>query len=251
MITLYQFPPAFGLPVSASQFCTKIELYLRLTGRDYEVATADLCKSPERQAPWVTWPDGHSLADSGQIIDVLEREDVALDRELSTVARTASEVLRSLSEGPVYFACQYARFVEQHGWQYQKEVVRRRVPHMLAPMLLRWVRRSQAKRCAVHGFRQRKDFAKGVVAVNQLSDALGSNPYMLGEEIQSVDCAVWANLVHAAYTPSDNPLRHAVRSDPMLLAYIERVALLADWELPVINPLRRPQASAHLQAMRA
>ena len=47
MITLHQFPPAFGLP-NASPFCLKLELYLHMAGLPYRNSyTLELHKTPK------------------------------------------------------------------------------------------------------------------------------------------------------------------------------------------------------------
>ena len=107
------------------------------------------------------------------------------------------------------------------------------VPALLAPILVPIIRRSQIKRCAENGFASRDDYGKAVTAIRRIGDALGDKPFILGEQIRTADFGIWGNLLHAAYTPSENPVRHAVQSEPALMAYLARVAERARLKLPL------------------
>jgi glutathione S-transferase len=233
VITIYQFPTAFDLPVSVSPYCAKLEAYLRATGRDYRLATGDVRKSPNKAVPYVAWGDGRITADSEAIIAELENNDSALDRGLSAADVELAAELRKHAEGAVYYACLYSRFVEDAGWKHQRATVREIVPALIAPILVPIIRRSQVKKCAENGFSSRDDYGQAVKAVHAIRDALGDKPFLLGEELRTVDCAVWGQLLHAAYTKSENPIRHAVRMEPTLMDYLARVANKVGFELPV------------------
>src|SRR5579872_6848574 len=72
-ITLYQYKPAMGLP-SASPFCMKLEMYLRMARLEYKtVNLRGPARSATRKAPYVDL-DGTQIADSGLIIAQLERK---------------------------------------------------------------------------------------------------------------------------------------------------------------------------------
>ena len=72
MITLYQFPPAWGLP-NASPFCMKVETYLRMCNLPYTtVNVLNPAKGPKGKLPYIT--DGSNIvADSGLILDYLKK----------------------------------------------------------------------------------------------------------------------------------------------------------------------------------
>ena len=235
MITLYQLPTAFGLPVSVSPYCSKLEAYFRLAGHEYQVEDADLRKSPNKKVPYIAWPDGRIVADSGEIIRQLESKNPRLGIGLSENERAQGAELEALAQGPVYFACLYARFVEENGWRFQKETVKAILPVLLAPILVPLIRRSQRKLCEENDFNSRDDYPKAIAAIEKISETLGDNLFMLGDEPGVVDCSVWANIMHVAYTLADNPARHAVRGDESLMAYVRRVADRVDFSLPALS----------------
>ena len=120
MVTLYQLPSAFGLPVSVSPFCTKLEAYLKLAGHDYRVVTGGPQKSPTRRVPFVTFGDGRVVPDSSDIIAEFEFDAPRLDRNMRPDEFRLAGVLQDLAEGPIYHGCLYARFVEDGGWRHQQ-----------------------------------------------------------------------------------------------------------------------------------
>lgn len=236
MITLYQLPPAFDLPVSVSPYCTKVEAYLRLTGRAYETAKGDVRRSPNRRVPYVAGVEGEALlADSGAILAHLEAEGPALDAGLSEAEVQKTEELQALIQRDIYFACLYARFVDPAGWVHQKPTVKALVPWILAPILVPIIRRSQVTACAEHGFTNAADYTRAVTAIERVSNELGDQRFLLGDAPHVVDCTAWANLMHTAHTLASSPAREAVRADHRLMAYLDRVTTRLELTLP---PLR-------------
>lgn len=228
MITLYQFPPAYGLPVSVSPYCAKVELYLRLTDRTYGVAHGDVRKSPNKKVPYVRWPDGALEAESGAIIARLEADGPRLDDGLSEADRATGAALEARAEREIYFATLYARFTESAGWAHQQAAVRQLLPGFLAPLLLPIIRRSQVKLCRHNGFATAADYAKGTDAVSAISAALGDKPFLLGDAPRTADCAVWGQVLQCAWSANPSPPREAIRGDARLMAWLRRLAERAE-----------------------
>lgn len=105
MITLYQFPLAFGLP-NASPFCLKLELlYLRMTGLPYRNRyTLDLQRAPKGKLPWID-DAGTAVADSGLIVDYLKHKfGDPLDNGLTPLQRARALAITRLFEEHLYWA---------------------------------------------------------------------------------------------------------------------------------------------------
>jgi glutathione S-transferase len=77
-------------------------------------------------------------------------------------------------------------------------------------------------------------YARAEETAERVAGALGDKPFLLGEEPRVADCAVWANAMPNAYTPSANPARKAVRSHANVMSYIQRVAERARLTLPAL-----------------
>jgi glutathione S-transferase len=232
MITLYQYPPAYDVPTSVSPYCTKVELYLRLTDRDYETALGSNLKSPNKAVPYVRWPDGEVSAESDAIIERLEKQGPSLDEGLASADSTRGHELVGLAQGVLYYGCLHSRFGEPDCWPIQKQTIRKLVPALLAPIAAPIIRHLQVKKCRANGVGGEHGYGKVEDAINQLAEALGDKPYMLGEGPRTADCAVWANLLGCAATTVDSPVRRAARGNERLMAYVARLAKDAKFDLP-------------------
>lgn len=225
-IVLHQFPPAFGLPISESPPCGKVEAYFRLTGTAYVIGSGDTRRSPNKMVPYVRWPDGTFQGESGDIIARLEATK-CLDAPFDLKRLERGHALAAHVEEVVYDACLYDRFVVSAGWAYQYSITLRLVtqfvPAFLAPLAVFLVRRQQIQRARrgvmsdpAHGY------AVAVEAIRQVEELLGDELFLCGEQPGTVDCAIWANLVHTAATPNGSPPREAVRNSAVLLAWMLR-----------------------------
>lgn len=232
MITLYQYPPAYDVPTSVSPYCTKVELYFRLTERSYETAPGSNLKSPNKAVPYVGWPDGEISAESDEIIRRLEEEGPTLDDGLAPADAARGRELVELAQGVLYYGCLHARFGEPDCWPIQKQTVKKLVPALLAPIAAPIIRHLQVKKCLAHGVGGEHGYGKVEDAIRQLGEALGEKPYMLGDSARTADCAVWANLVGCAATTVDSPVRRAAREHAPLMAYVARLAQDAKFDLP-------------------
>lgn len=232
---LFQFAPAFGLPVSESPFCTKVEIYLRLTQTEYSCEVGRPRKSPNSQVPYAMWPDGTSAAGSDEIIARLERQGVRLDSGLTPSESARHDDIVEIAQSVVYFGGLYSRFSDP-GWTHQKALVQARVPKLTAWFSVPQIRRARLKLCARHGFKSVTDTGKPVAAIEAIEERLGQNDFLFGNRCPRVaDCAVWAMLTHTAFTLVSSPARTAVRNSEHLMGYIQRLARRADLTLPPLG----------------
>lgn len=232
---MIQLPPAFGLPVSVSPYCTKVELYFRLTDREYQTTSDGLRRSPNGKVPYVRWADGTRLAESDDIIARFEQEGPSLDAGLDEADRRVGTRLAESVERVLYYACLYARFGDAGGWAHQKGTVRGLVPWILSPILVPIIRRSQIKLCAENGFEDDSGYESASVVIDEVAATLGDRPFLLGDTPRTADCAVWANVMQTAYTKAPNPGRERVRGDERLMAYVARLAERARLTLPALS----------------
>lgn len=226
-LTLFQFPPALGLPISESPPCAKVEVYCRLTQTPYTLELGDTRMSPNKMVPFVRWPDGTLQGESGDIIDQIEQH-AGLDEGLDVERLEAGRALAARVEDVVYDACLYDRFVVSEGWLLQRALTRRLlarlIPGLLVPLATVVVRRQQVRRARRGEMADaEKGYASAVSIIERVAELLGDDPYLCGERPSTVDCAVWPNLVHVAATPNGSPARAAVWRDLRLQAWMLRL----------------------------
>jgi glutathione S-transferase len=237
MITLYQGPPAWGLP-NISPFCVKLETWLRMTGLPYEVRPADMMRAPKGKIPYADI-DGHVMGDSQLILEHLERAHGGkLDAHLTPEARARAHLIRRTLEEGLYWALVYARWVEPAGWAVYRPLLQATVmPPVIGGVVLNLVRRKvQSVGRAQGTFRHSRDeiYALSNADLAAIAALLGDQPFMLGAEPSSVDATAYAFLSGVLRFPADSPLKRHAEAKPNLVAYVERMRqrYYADWKPP-------------------
>ncbi|MEZ5446006.1 MAG: glutathione S-transferase family protein [Gammaproteobacteria bacterium] len=225
MITLHQFPSAFGVP-NLSPFCMKVETYLRMAGLPYRSVNANLRRAPKGKAPWIE-DDGKVIADSGFILDYLKSKyGDTLDAALTVEQRAASVALTRLMEEHLYWAVLYARWMEEENWRRLRPVFFGSLPAPLrwfVPGLVRAALRRELRGHGIGRHRPEEIHALGCSDISALADFLGGKPYFIGEAPTSVDASAYAFLANVLWVPLNPPLQAHAMGRPSLLAYCERM----------------------------
>lgn len=226
MITLYQFPPAFGLP-NASPFCMKLELYLRMAGLPYRNCyTLALHRAPKGKLPWIE-DEGTAMADSGLIIEYLKgRYGDPLDGKLTVLQRANGLAMTRLLEDHLYWALLHDRWMSSAGWA----LTRRAFFGGLAwPMrsIVPWVAR-RGIRAELHGHGMGRHLpeqihALAVADIDALAALLGENAYFLGQQPTSIDAVATAFLTNVLMAPLDGPVKASAAGHSNLVAYCRRM----------------------------
>jgi len=222
-IVLYQPPNRpWGTP-NMSPFCAKLETYLRITKIPYK--TGKFSRGPKGKVPHVEL-DGKGMGDSQLIIEELERRLAAegktpLDAGLSPREHGLARVIRRTLEEAYYFVGLYARWKTDAGYPVVAAEFKKFVPGLAVPL----IRRMQTKKLHAQGTgRHSHDeiMALGAGDLDACGELLGDQPYLLGDQIRTVDCTLYAFLETTAGFPVDTPCRKATER-PNLAAYRQRI----------------------------
>jgi glutathione S-transferase len=227
MITLYQFPLAFGLP-NASPFCMKLELYLRMTEISYRNSyTLELHRAPKGKLPWID-DDGAAVGDSGLIIDHLKRKfGDPLDAGLTPLQRARGLALTRLLEEHLYWAVLYDRWIAAPGWEMTRPAFFGGLPWPLRVIVPYVARRGIRAELRGHGMGRHtaeQIHALGIIDVDALAALLADQSYFLGEQPTSVDATAAAFLANMLMVPLETPIKAAAAAHPNLVAYCRRMA---------------------------
>lgn len=227
MITLYQFPPAFGLP-NASPFCLKAELYLRMAGLPYRNRyTLELHKTPKGKLPWID-DDGVQVADSGLIIDYLKAKyGDSLDGDLNPLQRSRALAIARLVEEHLYWAVLHCRWIEPEGWELTRPAFFGGLPWPLSAIVPIVARRGLRAELHGHGMGRHTPaqiHALGIADVDALAALLGDQEYFLGERASSVDAIATGFLTNILMVPLETPIKAAAARHANLVAYCQRMA---------------------------
>jgi glutathione S-transferase len=238
MITLYQAPPAWGLP-NVSPFCFKVETYLRMAGLPYRTALGDTRKAPKGKIPWIDH-DGKEVGDSTFIIDYLkQRFGDPLDAKLTAEQHATGLVVQRMIEEGLYFVALYARWIEDDGFEGMKTALfgGYPIPPVIKSILPHAFRNKTRKQLHLQGTGRHSRAEvyeigrRDLVAFSQL---LGDKKFFFGDEPTSYDACYAAFLGAILKPPYENPLRKSAHDLASLPRYFDRMwqRYYSDWSAP-------------------
>jgi glutathione S-transferase len=237
MITLHTLPAAFDM-VSVSPFCTKLELYLRMRGLEYRAVMGDPRTAPKKKMPFVEYR-GRTISDSQHVIDALEADAGApLDRWLDTRQKAESHLVRRALEEGFYFVTFYARWMNERSWATYAPVYYPYLPKHVGKLIMAMLRRGVKKTLFAQGTgRHEPDevYAFGKRDIDALADMLGDRPYVMGDEVSTLDATAFAFISSSLDFPVTTPLTEAIRARENLVRYHARIRdeFLAGWSTGV------------------
>jgi glutathione S-transferase len=226
MLQLNIFGPYFGMP-DASPFCIKGLLLLKISGVPHDVVKMNFRKAPKGKAPYLV--DGDQIiADSHFIMRHLETKhgvDFSGGYNKEELAK-AWAVARMLEEH-LYFVLMHNRWVDDENFWKGPATYFNDVPAPLRPFITRMVRKNTRKTLHLQGIgrhtpTEMQELAKG--DVDAVETLLSDKPYFLGQKPSGIDASVLSSLWCCSSSYFTGPLGEYIRSRPVLMAYITRVA---------------------------
>ena len=223
MIDLYAFAPLWGL-ADVSPFVTKVDVYLRLAELPYRLVPFSMesfTAAPKGKLPYIV--DGHeTIADSSFIVDYLKTKySDPLDAKLGPSVRAAGHAIKRMLEENFYWVIIAER------WRDTKTAVDQ-YPVMVGqpPEFLKAVVDSLLGELRGHGMgRHNADEVENIGKADlvALSDFLGENLYLLGEEPTSYDATAYSFVAHTIQPDYDSRVRGFIKTLPNLIQYWDRL----------------------------
>ncbi|MDX2224470.1 MAG: glutathione S-transferase family protein, partial [Rhodospirillaceae bacterium] len=218
----------YGLP-NPSPFCIKLETYLRLAKLDYTIAVIKGApKSSTGKAPYVEI-DGQPLADSGLIVDHLEKlTGHAVDGRLTLAERAQSLAFQRLMEEHLYWAAVFARWADPDNADNVKSYIAGAtgLPGWLMPVVGTLIQRSVIKAMRGHGLGRHAPaeiWRLGIADVDALGHWLGSRPWAFGDAPTVLDAVMFAFVASIIRTPWDFPLKSHTLKHRNLVDHTQRM----------------------------
>ncbi len=224
-VELHQFDSFWGLP-NASPFCMKAEGYLRWRDIPFTIVVDSPRTSPSGQVPWVV--DGEDvITDSQRIIAHFEagRPD-ALDANLDARQQAAAHMLRRICEFDLFWQINYSRWADPAGWARFGPDIKMRLPMPMRLFGVGLVRRRLIRTCRALGLDPADPeaaYARGKAHIKAIADWLGESPFLLGEEISSVDFSALGALGNIMRQPVHTPLRDDANERDNLVRWLDRM----------------------------
>ena len=228
MIKLHQFPAFWDLP-NVSPFCMKLEIYLRLAKIPYEiVVTARPGKGPKGKLPYIE-DNGKIIGDSGLIIEYLKTTyGDPLDAHLTPEQKGLTLAIQRLLEEHFFWVVVYNRWVDPAGWAITKPVFFKKMPALLKLFVPSLIHKHMIKALYTQGLgRHTHDeiYNMGKADIAAIAGLLGNKPFMLGDQVSSIDATVYASIATVLIPPLESPLKETAKSFANLVAYCARMEL--------------------------
>ncbi len=226
MLTLIQYPAAFGSS-SASPFCTKVEILLKLAGLDYvREDLSDARRMPHAKLPVLK--DGQELIpDSVSISEYLQTKHKAkFDDALSAEELAVSHAFTRLCEERLYWVILYSRWMDASNWAVIRQHFFGGIPwpgRVVVPRLVHKQVRQSLRAQGVGRHDSESVYKFGIRDLEAISEYLGKKPFMMGVEVGSVDATVYAFVAAILFAPFPSPLKSAAEKMENLQAYCKRM----------------------------
>jgi glutathione S-transferase len=225
MITLYTFGPHFGLP-DPSPFVMKGEMLLKLAKLPYQKDPRGFGRAPKGKLPYID-DGGTIVADSTLIRLYLEQKySIDFDKNLSEHDRGVAWSVEKMLEDHLYWAMIYWRWLDDANFERGPKAFFKRAPAIIRPIVSRMVRGNIRKKLHGHGFGRHTEAemtAMASRAFDALSQVLGDNKYLMGDEPCGADATASAFIAGALAPMFESPLLEKARTLTNLVAYNHRM----------------------------
>lgn len=226
MLKLMIYPAAMGT-YSTSPFCVKAALLLQHSGLAWEREdVADPRKMPHGKLPVLQTSDG-LVHDSGLIRNWLLARGAEFDAGLTNAELAIAHAMTRMAEEHMYFVLLLDRWGNDEIWPIIRDTYFLSIPPVLRSLITGRLRKTVLRGMLVQGLgrmsvherleRVEHDFA-AILA------QLGDKPFLFGDAPTSADFSVVPVLEGMRATPRTTDLSRRVGDDPLLCAYIDRMA---------------------------
>ena len=222
-VVVVQFPQLWGRNVSP--FGLKLETWLRLADIPYAVEpSTDLRKAPKGKLPYIK-DEGRLVADTTLIIEYLKAtRGIDPDAGLGECERAQALMLQRLFEDHFYFVLAYSRWIDEAGWRTLRPAFFGRLPFPVRDAVAGHFRRRVRKMLHLQGLGRHRPgeiYAMGRADLEAVADFLADRPFLMGEQLTTVDAVAYAFLANVIYLPFETELKRAALEFPTLVTYCE------------------------------
>lgn len=229
MITLHQYPKAFGLS-SLSPFCIKVEFFLKMANLPYDIQIElNPSKGPKGKMPFIE-DAGEKIPDSSFIIEHLIRK-YSLDHLTINNPEKEAQALafKSMIEDALYFGLLYSRWVDPNGFKVVKSSFLPMFPPVIGHPFLAFIRSNLIKQSKAQGLGRHSPsevYAISEKQITSLATLLGDNDFFFENKITYFDATAYAFLNTIMKQPIESPIKKGIKAHSNLCEYVSRMDLL-------------------------
>lgn len=225
MLTLHTFGPAFSLP-DPSPFVTKAEVLLKMSGLSYQVKRSHPLRGPKGKLPYLE--DGSvRLGDSTLIRLHLEsRYGTQFDGNYDQRKLAQAWAVEKMLEEHLYFALLWTRWMDDGNFWKGPAQFFQEIPWPLRGLVTRMIRSQVKKTLLAQGMGRHRPQEIEELArrdLQALSDLLGEQAFLLGDQPCGADATVYAFVAGCLCPHFETPLRSSAEKLKNLVAYERRL----------------------------
>lgn len=222
-VVVVQFPDVWGRNVSP--FGLKLEAWLRLADIPYTVQPSmELGKAPKGKLPYIR-DEGRTIGDTTLIIEHLKAtRGIDPDAGLTPRERAEALAMQRLFEEHLYFAIVYSRWVDEAGWATLAPAFFSRLPAPARGVVAAHFRRRVRRMLREQGLgrhRPEEIYAMAHADLQAVADFLEDRPFLMGEQLTTVDAVAYGFLANILYVPFETDLKRIAEGYPTLVTYCE------------------------------
>lgn len=223
MIDLYAFAPLWRV-ADVSPFVTKVDVYLRLAELPYKLVPFSMesfTAAPKGKLPYIV--DGHeTIADSSFIVDYLKKKySDPLDAKLGPSVRAGGHAIKRMLEENFYWVIVAERWRDTKTAVEQYPVMVGQPPEFVKAVVDSLLSELHGQGIGRHSADEVESIGKADLIA--LSDFLGENPYLLGEEPTSYDATAYSFVAHTIQPDYDSRMKRFIKTLPNLMQYWDRL----------------------------
>lgn len=224
MLTLYSYPPLFGV-ADNNGYGLKVFAFLRLAGVPFRHEHIfDASKAPRQQLPYIV--DGHdTVGDSETILRyVTEKYGVTLDAALTPAQRTTDLLVTRMLDD-LYWVMSYSRWKDERYWPKFRDALKREHPDLTDDGLMK-AREFNAQRYHYQGigrFEPDAAMARGLADLAALANLISRQGYVHGDKPTSIDAGIYGFVANIYFYDIDTPLKRFVVSHDALAQHCRAV----------------------------
>jgi glutathione S-transferase len=211
MLTLYSYPPLFGV-ADNNGYGLKVFAFLKLAGVPFRHELIfDASKAPRGQLPFIV--DGHdTVGDSETILSyITEKYDVTLDAALTRPQRTTNLLItRTLDD--LYWVMSYSRWKDERYWPQFRDALKREHPSLSDEGLMK-AKEYNAQRYHYQGigrFEPDAAMARGLADLAALANLIPRQGYVHGDRPTAIDAGIYGFVANIYFYDIETPLKQFV-----------------------------------------
>jgi glutathione S-transferase len=224
MLTLYSYPPLFGV-ADNNGYGLKVFAFLKLAGVPFvHEHLFDASAAPRGQLPYIV-EDGETIGDSETIIaHVTHKHRLTIDAALNSAQRRTNQLVTRMLDD-LYWVMSYSRWKDDRYYPQFRDAFMAQHPQLDATGLDK-ARDYNAQRYYYQGigrYTPDQAYARGLADLEVLAELVPNEGYVHGPAPTSLDAGIYGFIANIHFYPIETPLKAFVSAHPSLVRHCEAI----------------------------